>query len=551
MATQRRPVADSVVHATSWLRPPGAIRSAVAALALFAIVAIAFSITALHVLSGGRAYVHGEGLWSKAEQEAVFHFDRYAESGDPGELLRARRALRIPLGDREARLALQGPAYDYDQAYAGFAVGGNHPDDIPAMIALFEYFESAPYFREAIATWREGDSYILELQALGHRLEREWAKENPSPEAIARMRTELRGIDEHLRVLQNRFSRTLGAGLRTLTTLLAALTAAVLLAFAVTAAAILRWATRRIRASERRFWTSFEHAPVGMALLTVDGALVEVNDALGRILGRSGPELSQLGLVELLYPDDRAAAVERLDEVFSGSRASVSLEPRFVRGDGGLFWGKLTLSASPGKGGGGDHALIAVLEDVSEAHERSARLSYEARHDALTGLINRREFERQVDTLIEDGRHGDARHTLGFVDLDQFKQVNDTSGHAAGDALLEQVARVMARQLRGSDILARVGGDEFGLLLRNCPVERGTAVAEKLRQAVEDSEFSWQGRVFPLSTSTGLVELSGDFAGAVTAMHAADSACYIAKQADRDRIQVGSRADIASQGTPA
>lgn len=546
MAIQRQPVPMGLEHAASWLRPRGTIRTAVVALALLALAAITFSITALHVLSGGRAYVHGEGLWSKAEQEAVFYLDRYAETGDYSDLLRARRALRIPLGDREARLALEGPAYDYERAYAGFAVGGNHPDDIPTMIALFEYFEAAPYFRDAIAAWREADTHILELQELGRRLEREWTGDDPSQAAIARMRSELSGIDERLRVLQNRFSQTLGTGLRALTTVLAALTAAMLLAFAAIAAAVLRWATRRIRASERRFWASFEHAPVGMALLSADGTLVEVNDALGRILGRSGPELLQQGITGLLYPDDRPAAAERLGEVYSGTRASVGLEQRFVRGNGTIFWGKLTLSASPGNGG--DHALIAVLEDVSEARAHSERLSYEARHDALTGLINRREFERQVDALIDETRHEDTRHTLGFVDLDQFKQVNDTCGHAAGDALLEQIARVMARQLRSSDILARVGGDEFGLLLRNCPVERGIEVAKKLRHAVDEFEFSWNGRVFNVGTSTGLVELSGDFAGAVTAMHAADSACYVAKQAGRDRIQVGSRADIASQG---
>lgn len=548
MANQRRPV--SGIERPILLRPSGPVRTAVAALLLLALAAIGFSVAALQALSGGRAYVNGEGLWSKAQQEAVFYLDRYAEAGAPRDLLRARRALRIPLGDRQARLALQGSAYDYEQAYAGFLAGGNHPDDIPTMIALFEYFERAPYFREAIAVWRQADPHILDLQALARRLEREWGTENPSPDAIARMRAELGDIDDRLRILENRFSLTLGIGLRTLTTVLAALTAVLLLAFAGSAAVALRRATRRIRASERRFWTSFEHAPVGMALLSADGALVEVNDALCRILNASRQELLRSSIDDLLHRDDRDEATQRLDEVRSRARASVSLEQRFVRRDGVSLWGKLTLSASPGSAGG-DHALIAVLEDVSEAHELSEQLSYEAHHDPLTGLINRRTFERRVDALIADARHKGTRHTLGFVDLDQFKQVNDTCGHAAGDALLEQIAQVMNRQLRNSDILGRVGGDEFGLLLHNCPVDHGTEVVDKLRQAVDGFAFSWEGRGFALSASTGLVELSGDFADAVSAMQAADSACYVAKQAGRDSIQVGTRADAASRAMPA
>lgn len=547
MANQRRPAAGR--ERSAWIRPTGAVRSAVAALALMAIAAIAFSVTALHVLSGGRAYVNAEGFWSKAQQEAVFYLDRYAESGDPSDLLRARRALRIPLGDREARLALQGSAYDYERAYAGFATGGNHPEDIPTMIALFEYLEWAPYFREAIAVWREADPYILELQALSRRLEREWGSESPSRERIARLRTELGGIDGHLRILENRFSRTLGVGLRALTTVLGALTTVVLLGFAVIAAAILRWATRRIRASERRFWTSFEHAPVGMALLAADGTLVEVNDALGRILGRSGRELLQHGIVDLVHRDDRDAAAARLHEVSSGTQTSVVLEQRFARGDGSVLWGKLTLSAAPGHGS--DHAFIAVLEDVSEAHARSEQLSYEARHDPLTGLVNRREFERQVDAVIADARHDGSHHTLGFVDLDEFKQVNDTGGHAAGDALLQEVAEVMMRQLRASDILGRVGGDEFGLLLRNCTLERGAEVADKLRAAVEAHAFSWERHGFTVSASTGLIELSGDCPDAVSAMQAADSACYVAKQGGGNHIRVEPGEDAASGGMQA
>ena len=179
-----------------------------------------------------------------------------------------------------------------------------------------------------------------------------------------------------------------------------------------------------------------------------------------------------------------------------------------------------------------------VYADVSRARALNRELAWQASHDALTGLINRRHFERKLGQALEDARVDGSRHALMFLDLDQFKVVNDTSGHSAGDELLRQLGAMLKSQLRANDTLARLGGDEFGVLLSHCELPMARAIAEKLRQVVSDFRFPWSGRLFETGVSIGLVPIDAQSTSIAQLMSAADVACYAAKEGGRNRIHV-------------
>ncbi|HJU50578.1 MAG TPA: EAL domain-containing protein, partial [Pseudogulbenkiania sp.] len=179
-----------------------------------------------------------------------------------------------------------------------------------------------------------------------------------------------------------------------------------------------------------------------------------------------------------------------------------------------------------------------VFHDMTRERLYIDSLSWQASHDALTGLTNRHEFERRLTRLLEAAAGRQQYHVLMYLDLDQFKVVNDTCGHAAGDELLRQVCVLLTQQLREEDTLARLGGDEFGVLLQNCPPEAALLVAEKLRQTVSDLHFSWGGQPFSISASIGVVHISGVPTSLKEVMRAADVACYMAKEKGRNRVQL-------------
>ncbi|MFN3594186.1 MAG: diguanylate cyclase, partial [Thiobacillaceae bacterium] len=179
----------------------------------------------------------------------------------------------------------------------------------------------------------------------------------------------------------------------------------------------------------------------------------------------------------------------------------------------------------------------------SRIQEATAKLSWQASHDPLTGLTNRAEFSLQVEKALRAAQEDDRRHTLVFMDLDQFKVVNDTSGHKAGDELLRQLSTQLKQALRSTDILARLGGDEFGVLFLDCGIDTGLRLAEGLRRVVEGFRFHYGDRVYSVGVSMGLVEVDAASPGVGELLGAADAACYAAKEGGRNRIHRYHEAD--------
>ena len=197
-------------------------------------------------------------------------------------------------------------------------------------------------------------------------------------------------------------------------------------------------------------------------------------------------------------------------------------------------------SAAPIRDRGGQLlGTVVVFRDVSRERRLRRALSYQATHDALTGLINRREFEHRLHAALAETR-GEApmEHTLVYVDLDQFKVVNDTCGHPAGDRLLKQVTSLLQARVRTSDTLARLGGDEFGILLQDCGLEQAMKIAEGLRQGISDFRFEWAGEPLKIGASIGLVTIDRNTETVAAVMSAVDVACYAAKDGGRNRLHV-------------
>ena len=207
------------------------------------------------------------------------------------------------------------------------------------------------------------------------------------------------------------------------------------------------------------------------------------------------------------------------------------------RRDGGIFYGKSVISRIRGEDGELFGSVI-VFHDVTDQRKLTEHLSYQASHDALTGLINRQEFERVVEAALLTVRKDGGVHSLCYIDLDQFKVVNDTSGHDAGDELLKHLAYGVSQLLRETDVLARLGGDEFGLLLEGCSKEKAFEIADTIREFIKDNRFVWEGSIFDIGASIGIVEITAESENIGKLMSAADIACYAAKDNGRNQVHV-------------
>jgi diguanylate cyclase (GGDEF)-like protein/PAS domain S-box-containing protein len=201
-------------------------------------------------------------------------------------------------------------------------------------------------------------------------------------------------------------------------------------------------------------------------------------------------------------------------------------------------------SAAPIRGRDGRMlGAVLVFHDVTETRRLTRQLEYDATHDALTGLINRPEFERRLERALASARQYGARHALCYLDLDQFKVVNDTAGHAAGDELLRQINTILAGMFRERDTLARIGGDEFGLLLDNCPLERAQLIAQTMVSNIRNHRFYWEDRTYQIGVSIGLVLITAEARDTAQLLTQADVACYIAKELGRNRVHLYQRED--------
>lgn len=275
-------------------------------------------------------------------------------------------------------------------------------------------------------------------------------------------------------------------------------------------------------------------APVGLAF-TRNQSFELVSEELCRLLGRSESEVvGQRTQMIFVSNEDYAALGPEVASAFAQGRP-YSGEWQMLRADGTRFWARLR--ARPVAPDQLDAGTIWSLNDVSEQVAARRQLEHAAHHDALTGVVNRKGFELALQSVF-DAQPGSRPASLVMVDLDHFKLVNDTAGHAAGDAMLVAVAQAIASRVRETDVVVRLGGDEFALLLQHCAHERALSVAEKVREAITDLALTWEAHTLRVGASLGVAELGEHHVSAAQWMAQADAACYEAKRNGRGRVRL-------------
>jgi len=291
---------------------------------------------------------------------------------------------------------------------------------------------------------------------------------------------------------------------------------------------------------------------MGESVITVDaeGRIDYINHAAETLLGQSFDQVVGkffADVASLVDESDRRSLGDPVRKALStGGPVTMGRRAVLVPANAAMEH-SVEISATPLKSDAKETlGLVLVMHDTSELRGLTRQMTYQASHDALTGLVNRREFERRLREAMDSAQAGDAAHALCYLDLDRFKVVNDTCGHTAGDNMLREVAAIIKEAVRDSDTAGRIGGDEFALLLVGCPLEKARQIADDVVRSVNDYRFVWKDKIFNIGVSIGLVEIGRGGGSIEDLMNSADSACYVAKQQGGVHVHVYSAREEAS-----
>ncbi|BAV47866.1 hypothetical protein MLTONO_2963 [Mesorhizobium loti] len=375
----------------------------------------------LYTLSAVRAYVGGESQWSKGQKHAIYFLSLYADTGNEEFFDEYREAIAVPLADRSARLSLEQPDPDTEAARAGFLQGRNHPDDVTGMIWLFQNFRGFIYLDTAIRHWTAADAMILAIQQLGDAMHATLSRGQASPAEINAWKTDIHQLDRQISPLSKAFSDSLGEGsrfIKLLLTLANLVTAALLILLAV-------WRTRKLLAQRQAFQLALNAereraqvtlASIGQAVISTgrDGRLDYMNAVAEKLLAcpfgtaRGKPIASLFRLVDKDTSVEETQLVERL---LAGEPRRSSARPQLLqRPDGSVV--PVALTGAPLLVSGEVVGAVLAFHDMTREEDYIERLSWQASHDALTGLANRRDFESRLERTIVELQGQPRQHAL-------------------------------------------------------------------------------------------------------------------------------------------
>jgi diguanylate cyclase (GGDEF)-like protein/PAS domain S-box-containing protein len=491
----------------------------------------------LELLSAGRAFVGAEGQWSRAQKDAAFYLTRYALNSDDDDYKAFERALAVPLGDRRARIELLKPDPDFAIARAGFIEGRSHPSDIDAMMTLFRRFRYFGPVKQAVFLWERADSHVDDLAAIGHEL----YKAGPTLTAEDRASNieRIARINATMGRLADAVAATLGEAQRAAQSVLLAgmlvLAGLLLVAGIYISQRFVAQSERlqqTLRESESQLRHLIESAPLPLLIARAGDQHVRyANERALQQLGLNVDTLQGRSLAEFHADAEIRAA---LPELLSRHGSVRDYEARLRDAGGREFW--VLLSAQPIRYAG-EVCLLVALANIDDRKRMQDDMRRKAMHDQLTGLPNRAMFMESLERAERKSRRRHARFSVLFVDLDHFKQVNDTMGHAAGDLLLQAVAERLAGAVRQSDLVARIGGDEFMVLIDDHRgPEEVMIVAQKILSFLERPVLlEW--KEVQISASVGVASYPEDGEDAETLVKNADTAMYQAKERGRNNFQ--------------
>lgn len=513
-------------------------------------VAVQFLVAALSILlmSSVRIVISGESLWSKGLYAGFMHLQRYAETGSPQEYLDFQSTIATPLGDRQARQALDAGAHDTQAMLDGLLQGGNHPDDVATVLQVLPWVWRLPALAPTLALWRQGDVHTHALQRLGETIyARRHAAQPITGEDIQAWHLGISNIESTAIPLAKQFSASLGEHSRHLGTLL-------LLLNLLTALVLSAWywlsAQRAIHENNtaygalevERLRSTVTLAALGDGVLTLDTQqrIRYANPAASQLLGM--PLDHVLGhRVEAILPFAAAVLKPQIPAQAQtpgpGAPPPLSDEPIYWLARSDQDNVAVRVSVTPLQPDAVHAGSVLVIHDVSQEQTYMRMLVWQQSHDLLTGLDNRAAFEKHLSQALRS-----HQASLLYLNLDHFKMINATYGHAAGDEVLRQVCQQLRLVLRESDVMARIGGDEFGILLRPCQPHAAMQTAERLRQCVHALNVQWRNRNLHTGVSIGVVHLDPKHphhhSDAQILLSMADSVCKHAKATGRNRITV-------------
>jgi diguanylate cyclase (GGDEF)-like protein/PAS domain S-box-containing protein len=296
-------------------------------------------------------------------------------------------------------------------------------------------------------------------------------------------------------------------------------------------------AEEQVRISQERYRALYNDTPSMFFSLGSDDRIMSANRFGADSLGYSIDSIVGKSILDLHIEGDQQLILDKINECRRRPERVHRWDACMLNADASRIWVRTAARVLPGDAQN-DNSILMVCEDISETRSLSEQLKYQAKHDALTGLINRYEFEHRLKNLLDDARRNRNRHALLYMDLDHFKVINDTCGHDAGDELLRQLGRILKEQTAGTDTLARLGGDEFAMLLSNCDLDRATSVANDLHRVINEFRFVWRDARFGISVSIGVVAIEHTTEDIATLMSAADTACYSAKEEGPKHVHV-------------
>jgi len=279
-----------------------------------------------------------------------------------------------------------------------------------------------------------------------------------------------------------------------------------------------------------------EYSPASVLISDSEGAIEYVNSKFVEMTGYSAKEI--IGKTPSFLSagkTDKRKYNNLWQTILSGNEWRG--EFLNVRKNGEEYWSKQLIAPIANEQQQITH-FVAIQEDITEEREIAKILSHQASHDELTGLLNRRECEKRLGRVIQSAREQQSKHVFCFLDLDKFKSVNDSCGHHAGDYLLQEVCDLFKSHLRQRDSLIRMGGDEFGIVMEHCSLDQAFSLANRVCQSIADYEFVWEGRLFKIGVSIGLVEINEKAPGYTEIVSQADEACYAAKKSGRGQVGV-------------
>jgi diguanylate cyclase (GGDEF)-like protein/PAS domain S-box-containing protein len=297
---------------------------------------------------------------------------------------------------------------------------------------------------------------------------------------------------------------------------------------------------KALLAARNNYQALYDNNPTMVFNLDLQGAIVSVNRFGANQLGSDAEQLRGKSIFNFIHPED-ADVTEQFFRLCQQHPEKVhKQENRIICRDHNVIWVRETARLVDDEN---SRHLLLVCEDITETRLLTEKIAYQASHDELTGLVNRRQFDVYIQKLVAQVQIDNSIHVLCYLDLDQFKVVNDTGGHLAGDELLRQLGLILRHHVRKNDLLARLGGDEFGILMTHCTLAQALPAGEKLLNLVRDFQFAWENRSFSVGVSIGLAVINRSSGNAVDILKQADAACYAAKDKGRNRVHVFSPND--------